>query len=170
MNISGSESSQKFNKSTSDKKEKDSIKGRKMGSASTVSTRNRGNAKESTKENVKEVTLKEPPVTAPEGANRKKRNSVIRTAGLEGYDLVDDFKTGPPVGWKRPSSTTSVMIRKMLDNRQNNLMSEQKKNDNNRRYLNKDIYFEAIYREDLGGQIFMKYLSAKRKTVSIIFL
>lgn len=115
------------------------------------------------KENVKEVSMIIPSNTAPHAANKKVRSSPLRARGLEGYDLVDDFKTGPPVGWKRPASTTSIMVRKMLENKHE--AEDKKPEELKRNKYDKDIYFEAIYREDCGGQIFMKYLQARHKKV-----
>ena len=92
-----------------------------------------------------------------------KSNKVSKSIlGLEGYEL-DDYKTSPPVGWKRPASTTSIMIKQMFDNKQNALTKSAESP--KRSKLDKDIYFEAIYREDVGGQIFMKYLISRHKSV-----
>ena len=58
------------------------------------------------------------------------------------------------------------MVRQMLENRKEANYFEELI-DVKRSRCDKDIYFEAIYREDLGGQIFMKYLIAKHKMVKI---
>lgn len=144
---------------------KDLPKVRNIGSASSSTSR---------KPLVKEVSQKGnlPPkvhINAPEKpATAKKPKYIPQSSGLEGYDLVDDFKTGPPVGWKRPASTTSIMIRKMLDNKQT--LNEKKSTEQKRSKFDKDIFLEAIYHEDYGGQIFMKFLSSKRKIVSYLRL
>ena len=144
---------------------KDLPKVRNIGSASTNTPR---------KPLAKEVAPKGnlPPkvqINAPEKpATAKKPKYITKSTGLEGYDLVDDFKTGPPVGWKRPASTTSIMIRKMLDNKQS--LNEKKNSEQKRNIFDKDIFLEAIYHEDYGGQIFMKFLASKRKIVRILKL
>ncbi len=80
-----------------------------------------------------------------------KQNKII--AGLEAYDL-DEYKTSPPIGWKRPASTTSIMIKKMMDaKKQHGATNDSTPKQRNK--FDKDIYLEAIYREDVGGQIFM---------------
>lgn len=99
-------------------------------------------------------------------STKKKKDGPLKIPGLEMYDLVEDYRTGPPVGWKRPASTTSIMVRKMLENRQNGLM-EAKRTMPKIGKFDKDIYFEAIYRDDYGGQIFMKYLKSKEKKFAI---
>jgi len=81
--------------------------------------------------------------------------------GLEGYDL-DEFLTSPPVimiffsyfnfylnfinvkvGWKRPASTATVMIKSMINNKQNKKSSTDE--ETKRKRLDKEIYLEAIY-------------------------
>lgn len=79
---------------------------------------------------------------------------------LIGYDL-DDFKTSPPVGWKRPISRATQIAKKMCENQK---ISEEK-TFKLRNMSDKTIYLEAIYRQDISGQIFMKYLLKKNKTV-----
>lgn len=99
--------------------------------------------------------------------------------GLEGYDLKDDYKTSPPVGWKRPPSQATLVAKMIYENGSSRIkkadsgenqeaaenkevgLGAAKKSKNDR-----DIYFEAIYREDLAGKIFMKYLINKNKIVS----
>ncbi len=115
------------------------------------------------KENLKEASMAPTNVTAPV---KKSKGSALKTRGLEGYDLVDDFKTAPPIGWKRPASTTSVMVRHLLEQR-NQSYFENKNVETKREKFDRDIFFEAIYREDLGGQIFMKYLIAKHKRFAV---
>ncbi len=116
-------------------------------------------------DNLKDVSLAATNVTA---AVKKSKGSALRCRGLEGYDLVDDFKTGPPVGWKRPASTTSIMVRQMLEQRNQSYFEDRSSHvEVERNKFDKDIFFEAIYREDLGGQIFMKYLIAKHKRFAV---
>lgn len=83
---------------------------------------------------------------------------------LIGYDL-DDFKTSPPVGWKRPISRATQIAKTMCENQKNS----ETKNSKQRNNTDKEIYLEAIYRQDISGQIFMKYLSNKNKTVIFSF-
>lgn len=77
---------------------------------------------------------------------------------LDNFQISSNIKTSLPIGWKRPISKATQMVQIMLDNRDFGASGD--KNKSNRE---KEIYLEAIYREDIGGQIFMKYLSNKNK-------
>ncbi|RNA26889.1 regulator of G- signaling 22 [Brachionus plicatilis] len=81
---------------------------------------------------------------------------------LIGYDL-DDFKTSPPVGWKRPISRATQIAKKMCENQKN----AEAKSGKHRNKTDKEIYLEAIYRQDISGQIFMKYLLNKNKIFAV---
>ncbi|CAF0779308.1 unnamed protein product [Brachionus calyciflorus] len=87
---------------------------------------------------------------------------------LIGYDL-DDYKTSPPVGWKRPISRATLLAKSMYENQTKNKQDTNNYNKQlkQRSKLDKDIYFEAIYRQDIAGQIFMKYLINKNKIFAI---
>lgn len=84
--------------------------------------------------------------------------------GLEGYEL-DEYKTSPPVGWKRPPSKATIVAKMIYDNDKPSTTSASK-NPKKRNKYDKEIYFEAIYSEDLAGKIFMKYLINKSKIVN----
>jgi hypothetical protein len=83
----------------------------------------------------------------------------------------DKYKTSPPVGWKRPKSSASIFVETIIkdnlktntniknDNKQN-LIQQQNKN-----RLDKEVYFEAVCHDNSAGQIFMKFLISKDKTV-----
>ncbi len=81
---------------------------------------------------------------------------------LEGYEY-GPYKTTPPVGWKRPVSRATLIAQNMIENQaqtEDILSKEERKAKHS-----KEIYLEAIYREDLAGQIFMKYLMSVNKLV-----
>lgn len=146
----------------------------RMGAGSAASaSRRQPLAKEGTnlsmKERKREAAAAAAVAAAAEAATttKKEKKGPLKIPGLEMYELVEDFRTGPPVGWKRPASTTSLMVRKMLENRQNNLIDAHKRAASKINKLDKDFYFEAIYRDDYGGQIFMKYLKSKQKKFAI---
>ena len=103
------------------------------------------------------------------------KKETYKNPELAGYDL-DEFKTSPPVGWKRPASRATILAKMLVNGRKEDTISpnlassktikQQKKN-----RMDKEIYLEAIYREDIAGQIFMKYLINKKKLVKrTIFL
>ena len=106
----------------------------------------------------------------------KKEKTANKRPNLEGYDF-DHFKTSPPVGWKRPPSRATLLAKAILENKENTLSSRDtvdtrqssakllNKQQAKRSRLDKEIYLEAIYREDIAGQIFMKYLNNKNKLV-----
>lgn len=79
---------------------------------------------------------------------------------LVGYDL-DDYKTSPPVGWKRPISRATQIAKTLCENQK----IREEKTSKPRNKSDKEIYLEAIYKQDISGQIFMKYLCKKNKTV-----
>ena len=53
-----------------------------------------------------------------------------------------DYKLKKKVGWKRPASTATVMIKKMIDNKQSKKPDDEVK----RKSLDKEIYLEAVYK------------------------
>ena len=135
------------------------------------------------------------------------------------YNLYENYKTSPPVGWKRPTSTATLALKMLYDQDRPNLnrtptamtmttattasqvkrassaraqqigldsarlvapsakqrltnhpanvsvklIEKQEKNRSN-----KDVYYEAIYNDDVAGQIFMKYLVNQNKSVSLV--
>ena len=81
-----------------------------------------------------------------------------RDPELEGYEM-DEGRTRSPITWRRPISNTTLMVKKMMDE------AEKTEKSRNEGRLDKEIFFEAIYREDLAGQIFMKYLITRNKSV-----
>ena len=88
-------------------------------------------------------------------------NDPYRKLGIlfDCYQTTNNFKTSLPVGWKRPISKVTKMVQAMMDDRDDQASDAEK----NKLKMDKEIYLEAIYREDIGGQIFMKYLSNKNK-------
>ena len=93
-----------------------------------------------------------------EAKSKERRNVYLKD--LTDYAL-NDYQTSPPVGWKRPPSRATRLFQMLIDK------NEEK--DPHRQPVEKrdvkEIYLEAIYREDVAGQIFMKYLSNRNKTV-----
>ena len=85
--------------------------------------------------------------------------------GLEGYDLKEDYKTSPPVGWKRPPSQATMLARSIYEKTAGKSDEAAKRSKTDR-----EVFLEAIYREDSTGKIFMKYLSSKNKLVCIKFI
>ena len=83
-----------------------------------------------------------------------------RETGLEGYEN-EDGKAYSPVNWKRPVSNTAILIKQMMDYREDTKLNEEL----NQGKRDKEIFFEAIYREDIAGQIFMKFIKNKNKKV-----
>lgn len=91
------------------------------------------------------------------------------------------------MGWKRPASTATVMIKNMIDNKENKKSSID--DGIKRKKMDKEIYLEAIYKyfiveiifkflkltsintqsDDVAGQIFKKYLISRNKSVSLKF-
>ena len=90
---------------------------------------------------------------------------------LAGYDLDDVFKTSPPVGWKRPASRATVLAKMLVNEKRvesaKNIDSSKSIKQQKKVRMDKEIYLEAIYREDIAGQIFMKYLISKKKLVIV---
>lgn len=96
---------------------------------------------------------------------------------LKGYDLRRDYKTSPPVGWKRPPSQATQLARSIFEKsslRQDeaaigSASSQADASGSSARKsttkTDRDLYLEAIYREDSSGKIFMKYLMSKNKIV-----
>jgi hypothetical protein len=78
---------------------------------------------------------------------------------FDSYQTTNNFKTSLPVGWKRPISKVTKIVQAMMNEREDKTSDAEK----NKLKMDKEIYLEAIYREDIGGQIFMKYLSNKNK-------
>lgn len=109
----------------------------------------------------KNANLKQDLVSTTLGSFNSKSKANNLSNELSGYDL-DEFKTSPPVGWKRPPSRATLMAKAMLENKKS---SNGKSTTKTRSNTDKEIYLEAIYREDFAGQIFMKFLTTKNKTV-----
>jgi hypothetical protein len=88
-------------------------------------------------------------------------NDPYRKLGIlfDCYQTTNNFKTSLPVGWKRPISKVTKIVKAMMDERDDEASDAEK----NKLKMDKEIYLDAIYREDIGGQIFMKYLSNKNK-------
>jgi len=88
---------------------------------------------------------------------------------LAGYDLDDVFKTSPPVGWKRPASRATIFAKMLVNEKRDdvsrNIASSKVIKQQKKVRMDKEIYLEAVYREDIAGQIFMKYLISKKKLV-----
>jgi hypothetical protein len=88
---------------------------------------------------------------------------------------IEEFKTSPPVGWKRPASRATLFVKALIDDDQIEEENSKEKDSNKviskllnrqeKKRIDKEFYFEAIYREDFSGRIFMKYLLSKNKMV-----
>ena len=95
------------------------------------------------------------------------KKETYKNPELAGYDL-DEFKTSPPVGWKRPASRATLLAKMLVNGQQDqlrNVASSRLIKQQRKTRMDKEIYLEAIYREDIAGQIFMKYLINKKKLV-----
>ena len=88
---------------------------------------------------------------------------------LAGFDLDDVFKTSPPVGWKRPASRATMLAKMLVNEKRDetfkNVASIKVIKKQKKIRMDKEIYLEAVYNEDIAGQIFMKYLINKKKLV-----
>ena len=97
------------------------------------------------------------------------KKEINKNPELAGFDL-DEFKTSPPVGWKRPASRATLIAKMLVNGKQDqirNTASSRYVKQQRKTRMDKEIYLEAIYREDIAGQIFMKYLINKKKLVII---
>lgn len=95
---------------------------------------------------------------------RPKSNTI--SDELAAYNL-DDLKTSPPVGWKRPTSRATLVAKAMLQAKKQPNEKHNHSHHKPRAKTDKEIYLEAIYREDIAGQIFMKYLLNKNKVFAV---
>jgi hypothetical protein len=90
---------------------------------------------------------------------------------LAGFDLDDVFKTSPPVGWKRPASRATMLAKMLVNEKRDetfkNVASVKVIKKQKKIRMDKEIYLEAVYNEDIAGQIFMKYLVNKKKLVIV---
>lgn len=93
---------------------------------------------------------------------KQRRTSYLKE--LTGYELNYDprFKTTPPVGWKRPPSRATRVFNTLMDTNQKKQPSVDEDKPKSRD--DREIFLEAIYTEDVAGQIFMKYLVNRNKT------
>jgi hypothetical protein len=97
---------------------------------------------------------------------------------LTGYVMSGEYQTSPPVGWKRPPSRATRMFQMLIDNgskqgRENaksvaGQSGEAASKTPEKTVNDKEIYLEAIYNEEIGGQIFMKYLINRNKIVNYL--
>jgi hypothetical protein len=118
--------------------------------------------------------------------SQERRDAYLSELG--NYSLSGDYKTSPPIGWKRPPSTATKFFNMLMENQKEPLeqsltrsssashfnsdstasLAAHKNEAEKKDKFHREIYLEAIYREDIAGQIFMKYLVQKNKIVSFV--